>query len=149
MRVFWTFFFLCAFLNIVAQDDLFYKMDKINSETSLDSFVEYVNNSTFLEKNAFLAVATMKKAEYVTMPWSKLKAFNQGKGMLERYITSKPNCIYGRYLRLLSQLKAPKMLNYNQKIQEDKTVLENKIKENKVSKFISQSFSEIISQYKL
>jgi hypothetical protein len=63
-------------------------------------------------------------AKYVVAPWTKMKNFNAGKDRLEDSI-AKNKVVENVYLRLMIQLSAPKLVNYNKDIDSDLQYLEN------------------------
>ncbi len=67
----------------------------------------------------YLACAIMQRAEHSLWPPTQLKYFNQGKDMLEAYITNYPDDMEARYVRLLVQQGCPSFLGYTNQIQED------------------------------
>lgn len=68
---------------------------------------------------AYCAVVEMRKANYVSNPYHKLKHFTLGKEQLEDYIAARPNCVEGRYCRYLAQIKCPRFLGYTANLEED------------------------------
>lgn len=63
-------------------------------------------------------------AKYVVAPWSKMKNFNAGKDRLEVSI-GENKVVENVYLRLMIQLNAPKIVNYNKDIDSDLQFLEH------------------------
>ena len=62
------------------------------------------------------------------VPKAKLNTFKSGHKFLEAEILKAPDDIEFRFLRLVVQESAPKILNYNQNKQEDKLLIINKYK---------------------
>lgn len=103
------------------------------SEQDEKLFIEkYVANESPTIQGYICAVE-MKQAEYVLNPITKLKIFNRSKKKLNELIVTYPTNINLRYLRLLLQERTPSILGYNDKIQEDKSFLEEKINTEEVT----------------
>ena len=75
-------------------------------------------NPDFLTIEAYKAVATCMMAEYNWSPIRKLGYFREGTRALDSLIEQDRN-VESVYLRLLIQLKAPDILNYNRHMEED------------------------------
>jgi hypothetical protein len=65
----------------------------------------------------------MKQAKYCFFPWRKLSIFNKGKKRLNALIEQHPSNVNLRYIRLVVQENTPSILNYKNKIGEDKNFL--------------------------
>ncbi|MDW5287499.1 hypothetical protein [Formosa sp. PL04] len=85
----------------------------INSEATLNSFLESAEDVNCDLKTPYKASAIMRKAEYTSWPFKKLSYFKEGKQLLEDFVKSHPNNIEGRYVRLLTQVSLPGFLNYS------------------------------------
>lgn len=85
--------------------------------------IDDLNSSVGQIITAYKAAATCMMANYVFSPKSKLKYFNQGKKDLEELIRIDKE-VENVYLRLLLQLNVPKMLNYNDNIDDDVAYLD-------------------------
>jgi len=71
------------------------------------------------DRTAYLGALTMKSATLKETPKEKMEVFKKGKDMLEKAITdNKKNTEY-RFLRLMIQENAPKILKYSSNIEED------------------------------
>ncbi|MFT5165382.1 MAG: hypothetical protein ACI8P3_000607 [Saprospiraceae bacterium] len=92
---------------------------KISSAQQLEQFIQDLKGIACEEAQPYLASAIMQKAEYAFMPTSKLKYFNQGKKLLEKFIQANPNNLEARYVRVLVQSKAPSILGYKDNIKLD------------------------------
>ena len=99
----------------------------IDSEEDIQKIILFqidnLNSSVGQMIRAYKAAATCMMANYVFSPKSKLRYFNQGKKELEEIITIDKE-VENVYLRLLLQLNVPKMLNYNDDIEEDVAYLD-------------------------
>lgn len=97
------------------------------------------STSDSLRIEAYKAVATCMMAEYPWSPIRKLGYFRKGTRMLESIIEQDRN-VENVYLRLLIQLKAPEILDYNQQVLEDLTFLKKAMSEAQVS----EAYKEIM-----
>jgi len=79
------------------------------------------------ENQAYLGALKMKSSEFEKTPADKLKKFKSGKLQLEKSIESEPNNPEFRFLRLLIQENAPKILKYNDKIKTDAHYIKSNI----------------------
>lgn len=70
-------------------------------------------------QQAYLGTIQMKLSEFGKTPGDKLKQFKAGKALLETSIQAQPNNAELRFLRIIIQENAPKMLKYNNEISED------------------------------
>lgn len=105
-----------AFYDILASG----KLDKI------DSLLSSIQELTLKEKEAYVGALLMKKADLIQGPGKKLSVFKEGHELLERAINEdKSNAEY-RFLRLIIQENAPKILGYNNEVKTDSVyILEN------------------------
>lgn len=94
----------------------------INDEAKLKSAIDFYDGLVKSEKHkmaeSYFAAATSMMAEYVFAPWSKLNYFNSGVDLLESNINQMKS-FDNIFLRLMIQVHAPGMLNYNKNIEED------------------------------
>jgi hypothetical protein len=81
---------------------------------------QYDNSTT----RGYFGVATMMQAKVYFNPFTKLAYFNKGKKILETIIQKEPENVELRFLRYAVQKKVPDLLFYNDKLTEDKAVLD-------------------------
>ena len=92
-------------------------MNKLNDQ------IKKIGRLSFTEKNAFIGVLNMRKAEFAKGLKTKLDLFKTGGTTLEDEIAKdKSNAEY-RFLRLIMQENAPGILNYNDNIEEDAKII--------------------------
>lgn len=72
---------------------------------------------------AYQGTLIMKKADFMKTPKQKIATFKKGHQLLEAEITSHPKNAEYRFLRLLIQENAPKILKYNKNLDEDKKII--------------------------
>ena len=73
--------------------------------------------------NAYIGALTMKKSSHLTALKAKIDLFKQGHLLLENEISAHPTNTEYRFLRLVIQEKAPKILKYNTNMEEDKAII--------------------------
>lgn len=74
-------------------------------------------------QNARKGALMMKKSQFYRVPKDKLDLFKKGRLKLESEIEKDHNNVEYRFLRLAVQENCPKILKYNDNIQEDKTII--------------------------
>lgn len=101
---------------------------RVLSNNSLSDIEELINqleksNTSTLHK-AYIAALTMKKAGVQkASPAVKLKTFKAGATVLEKLIEQEPTNVELRFLRLIIQENAPKILKYHNNLQEDASMI--------------------------
>jgi hypothetical protein len=114
-----------------------YKALKGESVETIDSVLSSLDKeNASATKNAYTGVLLMKKAGLINGPFNKIEMFKQGHKLLEAEIAVDPKNTEYRFLRLTIQENAPKILGYDQNIDED--IL-----------FISTHFSSLKSELKV
>src|SRR5690606_14362558 len=93
------------------------------------------------EKKAYYGAILMKSADFQKTPGEKLKKFKQGKELLESVIASNPNQVEYRFLRLMIQENAPKIVKYDQNIEEDCKLIKSNLSK------VSSELKNAISNY--
>ncbi|MBP6090726.1 MAG: hypothetical protein KA521_05685 [Crocinitomicaceae bacterium] len=89
--------------------------------TALQSKIEKGLNGA--EKDAYTGALKMKQAESMKTPKEKLTAFKEGKIALEAAILVQPKNTEFRFLRIMIQENAPKILKYQVNLKEDASYL--------------------------
>lgn len=105
----------------------------VNGMTKMMDKLEKATENT--DQMAYLGALKMKKAEHLKTPKDKLELFKAGKELLEKAISKNGSNAEYRFLRLMIQENAPKVLKYNTKVQED-------------AKFISSNYLSLSSDVK-
>ncbi|MEZ7998837.1 MAG: hypothetical protein QMC39_02600 [Flavobacteriales bacterium] len=96
------------------------------SSELLEEHITSMEAMTCETAEPYLACAIMQRAEHSIWPPYQLKYFNLGKDRLEEYISTYPQDIEARYVRLLVQKGSPGFLGYCGNISEDATfILDN------------------------
>lgn len=97
------------FYNVFATEDI----EKVNGQLSM------LQEANLAEKEAFEGALLMKKAELAKGPAEKLSLFKSGHEKLERAISSDTTNVEFRFLRLMIQENAPKILGYHHEMDQD------------------------------
>jgi len=111
--------------------------------SKLDDISKEDNKTLVAYKGASIVIMSRYKKEIS----DKSKKFKEGAKMIEFAVTSEPNNIEIRLIRLSIQEKAPKIVNYNKNKKEDKNFLLDHYKEQSgnlkvhIRNFIMQSKS--------
>tara|TARA_Y100000782_G_C10188984_1_gene269085 strand:- start:7374 stop:7841 length:468 start_codon:yes stop_codon:yes gene_type:complete len=113
---------VCVFLQL---STTFYPAFKSTSIEIIDkelSKTVYQNPAT-LQLKAYRGALLMKKSGYSKGIEQKISLFKEGHELLENAIDAAPTDAEYRFLRLVIQEHAPKILNYNNEIEEDVSVI--------------------------
>jgi hypothetical protein len=78
-------------------------------------------SSASSDRTAYLGALTMKSASLKETPKEKMEVFKKGKDLLEKAITTNKKNTEYRFLRLMIQENAPKIVKYSSNIKEDAT----------------------------
>ena len=97
-----------------------------DTESKLTAFLTKYKGDERVEGKPYLYCGIMQMANYTMNPYKKLDYFNKGKQALESHISKYPQQIDARYVRVLIQSKAPRILNYYQNIQSDISFIKKK-----------------------
>ncbi len=90
------------------------------------------------QSEPYVASAIMRRAEFVFLPTTKLKYFNQRKNKLEKFIKNNPQNIEGRYVRILVQRNIPAFLGYSDNIEKDRKIIRQNIETSTLPKDYKQ-----------
>ncbi len=98
----------------------FFKTLSGNDPVSMSRMIEKISKAPDgSDQSAYLGTMKMKQAEHQKTPKEKLALFKQGKDLLEKTIAKQPEKAEYRFLRLMIQEHAPKVLKYSANIKED------------------------------
>ena len=119
----------------------FYTALEAGNAEEIDAQLNIVKTSANAEKIAYEGTLLMKKAGMVGKPKDKLKLFKTGRTKLESSIASdKENTEY-RFLRLIIQEHAPKIVKYKSNLEEDSQLIRSNFSS------VSASLQQIILDY--
>jgi len=123
-------YLLISFLVVISSfsKSEFYTVLKNGSSAKLIELEKKLNaQSSDGTQQAYLGTLNMKLSETQKTSMEKLKLFKIGKAQLEKSIASHPENIEYRFLRLIIQENAPKILRYHLQIGEDAKLITAKI----------------------
>jgi hypothetical protein len=97
----------------------FYNAIKYAKAAEIDTQINIVKGSSIPEKEAYEGILLMKKAELLAKPKDKLNIFKSGRSKLESSISKDKDNTEYRFLRLIIQEHAPKIVKYHNEMDED------------------------------
>jgi hypothetical protein len=110
---------LLLFASTFSKSDYFEAMSG-NDQATMSSMLTKVQKATVnSDQKAYLGAIKMRASTFKKTPKEKLASFKSGQKILESVITANPKNVEYRFLRLIVQENAPKVLKYNAKIKED------------------------------
>lgn len=89
----------------------------------IEKQLDIIGQSAHDQKDAFEGALMMKKAGLIKGASHKLKIFKAGREKLDKMIAAHAGNAEFRFLRLMIQEKAPKILSYDKQIEEDRQYL--------------------------
>lgn len=110
------------------------------SISQIDAALQLLNESASSQKQAYEGALTMKKAGLLSKPKDKLQTFKAGRKKLEAAIASDPGNIEYRFLRVLIQENAPKILKYKNDLETDSALIRASFK--KLSQVVQQAVKD-------
>ena len=141
-------FFLCVSFQIFAQEIQCQKLFiAAQNEPAKQEFYNYCANLSNRNntQQAYFGVATAMYAELASNPADKLSYFSRGKDMLEKAIANDYWNEELRFLRYSVQDKAPWMLQYHDKLEEDSYYIYQALVAGKINK--TKAFWRIVIQF--
>jgi hypothetical protein len=144
IRIFFLLLGICFIsLQSKAQDfdkETFYKVLSADNEKDIDEQVKLVKKSGIKEKTAYEGVLLMKKSGLLKKPKDKLNTFKAGHNKLEPAITADKDNIEYRFLRVLIQENAPKILGYKKELAADSQLINSNF--NQLSPLLKQVITD-------
>lgn len=98
---------------------IFYDILASENIDKIDSLLSGIKGLTLKEKEAYEGALLMKKAGIIQGPRKKLAVFKDGHTLLEQAISEDNTNPEYRFLRLIIQENAPKILGYHHEIETD------------------------------
>ena len=120
---------------------VFYKVLASGNAAEIEAQLTIVRESTVNEKNAYEGTLLMKKAQVVGKPKDKLSFFKAGRSKLETSISADKDNTEYRFLRLIIQEHAPKIVKYRKNLDEDIELIRSKFKN------LTPEIQQIITDY--
>lgn len=128
----------------------FYKVFSSTNENDIDTYILSLKSATTAQQKVYLGALYMKKSEFQKDLKTKIATFKKGADILEKEISSDKNNVEFRFIRIIIQENAPKILKYNINIEEDKKIIEQNYKN--TSAFLQKEivkYAKISSNIKL
>jgi hypothetical protein len=100
-----------------------YKALSSEDNKLISNQITKTNETSFAEKEAYMGALLMKKASVISNLKDKLAFFRQGHTKLENAIASDEKNGEYRFLRLMIQENAPRILGYKDNIVQDKEMI--------------------------
>lgn len=127
------FIFFCIAIqgkNILQKFDrsVFYAAIKSDKVEDINHELEILKSAPGSEKEAFEGTLLMKKAGLVKIPAEKLKLFKAGRIKLETALAKDSTVTEYRFLRLIIQEHAPKIVKYRKELMVDKLYIQKTFK---------------------
>lgn len=123
--------FIISILTIItvnfSKTEFFKTMESGNQESIIALEKKIKGLAVSDDQQAYLGAIGMKTAEFQKSAGDKLKKFKDGKVLLEKAIQTHPNNVEYRFLRLMIQENAPRILKYNTNIKEDVALIKENI----------------------
>jgi hypothetical protein len=142
----WLLIFCFGMVQVKAQQKdadkpAFYKAMESGNAEELNNKINSIKKSSIPEKEAYEGALLMKKADIASKAKEKLNLFKAGRIKLEAAIAAdKENTEY-RFLRLILQEHAPKIVKYRDQIEEDSKMISSNFKN------LSSFLKDIITDY--
>jgi hypothetical protein len=106
----------------------FYKVISKDNISEIDAQLTKLEGVVIPEKSAYEGALLMKKAGLVKSSKEKLRLFKSGREKLESSITKNNSNIEYRFLRVIIQEHAPKIVKYRNKLDEDTALIKSMFK---------------------
>ncbi len=94
----------------------------------VDAQIALVKGSSIIEKEAYEGALLMKKSGLVTKAKDKLSLFRSGRSKLETSVSKDNGNAEFRFLRLIIQEHAPKIVNYRGDLEKDSQLIRTNFK---------------------
>ena len=134
-RIFWGFLLVLCFgsaMNLPGQRafdrSAFYAAMASSKLEVVDDQLAVIKGMTGVEKEAYEGALLMKKSGLVTKAKEKLSLFKSGRAKLENSIARDKDNTEFRFLRLIIQEHAPKIVNYRDELEKDSKQIKTNFK---------------------
>lgn len=101
----------------------FYKVMASVEVADIDTELSIVKVSLIPEKQAYEGTLLMKKSGMIKKAKDKMSMFKEGRSKLEESIAKEKDCTEYRFLRLIIQEHAPKVVKYRNDIETDSKMI--------------------------
>lgn len=131
---------LSIFFSKNLKKEVFYNAFSNNSISEINELIKSLKEHPTGQNNAYLGALLMKKSNFEKDIKQKIKLFKEGAKFLETEIEKDGKNIEYRFIRLIIQENAPKILKYNSNIEEDKKMLVDNFE--KLTPFLQKHIKE-------
>ena len=107
----------------------YYQILKNGNVAEINTEIALIDASSLKDKDAFKGALMMKKAGLLKVPKEKLNNFKKGATKLETVLHADTSNVEYRFLRLIIQEHAPKVVKYNKNIADDAAFIKKNYKE--------------------
>ncbi len=114
----------------------FYKVLKSGNAAEIDAQIKIVRESVIPEKEAYEGTLLMKRSEGLDKAKDRLSMFKTGSSKLESSILKDSDNTEYRFLRLIIQEHAPRVVRYRKELEEDRKLIKRNF--NSLSSFLQQ-----------
>ena len=114
----------------------FYKVLKSGKAEEIDAQINIVKGSSITEKEAYEGALLMKRSDLFAKAKDKLNMFKSGRSKLESSISKDNDNTEYRFLRLIIQEHAPKVVKYRNELEKDSKWIHSNF--NSLSQFLQQ-----------
>jgi hypothetical protein len=121
-----------AFKSVLDKNE-FYRVLKSGTLHEINEEISVIHASGLPDKDAFEGTLLMKKAGLVGVPKQKLDLFKSGRIKLETAIHTDSSNVEYRFMRLIIQEHAPKVVKYQAQVKTD-------------ADFITKNFKEVLPE---
>jgi hypothetical protein len=114
----------------------FYKILKSGKAEEIEAQINIIKGSSIIEKEAYEGTLLMKRSGLFAKAKDKLNTFKSGRSKLESSIAKESNNTEYRFLRLIIQEHAPKIVKYRNELEKDSKWIRSNY--NNLSPFLQQ-----------
>jgi hypothetical protein len=124
-----TILIACCWLSSIASPDIAQVralfLDAYVNESSARKLAEVLNDCSKQDPvfTGYRGMSQVMMCNYVHNPFSKLSFFLNGRNLIEQALAQDPGNVELRFLRFTVQSNVPSILNYSNKLTEDKSIL--------------------------
>ena len=126
---------------------VFYAVLKSGKANEIDAQIKIVKKSAIPEKEAYEGTLLMKRSELFAKAKDKLNVFKSGRSKLESSISKDNGNTEYRFLRLIIQEHAPRIVKYRNELEEDSRVIQTNF--NNLSQFLQQLIIDYSKESKI
>jgi hypothetical protein len=120
---------------------VFYAAMSSDNLNEINTQLNIIRGASITEKDAYEGALLMKKAGLVNSAKEKLSLFKSGRSKLESSILKEATNTEYRFLRVIIQEHAPKIVKYRNQLEEDSRLIRSNFKS------LSQLLQQVIIDY--